>query len=130
MSFTTSDLSVLAYANNFTLWHYVTTDKNVTGEGYFNGAVDMLPVNDLIIVNEDTDGKPITNYYVVTKSDGTTVGISLYQDQKSVGPQEQPEQPKHDPAKTAMDTLVDICKNGEYGERISAAGIILSRTPL
>lgn len=30
MAFVASDLSVLAYANNFTLWHFVTTDVDVT----------------------------------------------------------------------------------------------------
>ena len=30
MSFTASNLSVLAYANNFTLWHYTSTDSAAT----------------------------------------------------------------------------------------------------
>ena len=38
MSFISSDLSVLAYANKFTLWHYTTTDSAVTSTGYFNKA--------------------------------------------------------------------------------------------
>ena len=42
MSLNSSNLSVLAYANNFTLWHYTTVDASVTSGGYFNGAVDML----------------------------------------------------------------------------------------
>lgn len=33
MSFITSDLSVLAYANNFTLWHYTTEDADITTGG-------------------------------------------------------------------------------------------------
>ena len=33
MSFTTSDLSVLAYANNFTLWHYTSIDTAAAIEG-------------------------------------------------------------------------------------------------
>jgi len=56
MSFESQDLSVLAYANNFTLWHYTTTDDAVTGVGYFNDAASMLRVNDVIIANVDTDG--------------------------------------------------------------------------
>ncbi|MCB1591842.1 MAG: hypothetical protein KDI90_05265, partial [Alphaproteobacteria bacterium] len=60
MAFTASDLSVLAYANNFTLWHYTTIDSSVITAGYFNKAVDMLRVNDLIIANVDTDGTPDT----------------------------------------------------------------------
>ena len=78
MSFTASDLSVLAYANNFTLWHYVTTDDAITGAGYFNGAAGMLRVNDLIIANVDTDGTPATVFYVVTANTGSSVTIAAY----------------------------------------------------
>ncbi len=53
MAYTASNLSVLAYANNFTLWHYTTTDANVTDAGYFNSAVTMLRKGDFIIVNVD-----------------------------------------------------------------------------
>ncbi len=80
MSFKASDLSVLAYANNFTLWHYVTQDDAITGAGYFNKAVDMLRVNDLIIANVDTDGstESATVFYVVTANTGSAVTISAY----------------------------------------------------
>lgn len=48
-----SELSVLAYANNFTLWHYFThgTIADVTQEGYFSKAQDMMRKDDLIITN-------------------------------------------------------------------------------
>ena len=78
MAYTSSDLSVLAYANNFTLWHYVTTDNAVTGAGYFNNAADMLRVNDLVLVNIDTDGTPSTKFYIVTGNDGSSVTITVY----------------------------------------------------
>ncbi len=78
MAFTASELSVLAYANNFTLWHYVTTDNAVTAGGYFNNAADMLRVNDLIIANVDTDGTPATVFYVVTANTGSSVTIAAY----------------------------------------------------
>ncbi len=78
MAFTATDLSVLAYANNFTLWHYVTIDDAVTTLGYFDGAAEMLRVNDLIIVNVDTDGIPATTFYVVTANDGSSVTVTLY----------------------------------------------------
>lgn len=78
MAYTASDLSVLAYANNFTLWHFVTTDNSVTTAGYFNGAAGMLRKNDLIIANVDTDGTPITKFYVVTGNTGSTVTVALY----------------------------------------------------
>lgn len=80
MAFKASDLSVLAYANNFTLWHYTSTDNTVTieGAGYFNSAADMLRVNDLMIVGSDTDGTPATKFYIVTGNDAGTVTVTVY----------------------------------------------------
>lgn len=78
MAFTATDLSVLAYANNFTLWHFVTADDDVTANGYFNKASDMLRVNDLIIANVDTDGTPVTKFYLVTANDGSSVTVTVY----------------------------------------------------
>ena len=78
MAFSAPDLSVLAYANNFTLWHFTTTDSDITTAGYFNKAVDMLRDNDLIIANIDTDGSPSTTFYVVTGNDGSSVTITAY----------------------------------------------------
>lgn len=50
------NLSVLSYANGFTLWHYTTedTDAKVKAAKYFDGAADMLRQGDLITVNTDT----------------------------------------------------------------------------
>ncbi len=80
MSFSASNLSVLAYANNFTLWHYTTVDDATAIEtsGYFDNAVDMLRVNDLMIVNIDTDGTPATDFYIVTGNDGSAVTVAAY----------------------------------------------------
>ena len=75
MAFKASDLSVLAYANNFTLWHYTTIDSDVTIANYFDKAADMMRVNDLMIVNIDTDGTPSTKFYIVT---GSAVTITVY----------------------------------------------------
>jgi hypothetical protein len=78
MAFTASDLSVLAYANNFTLWHYTTADAAVNTANYFDKAADMLRVNDLMIVNIDTDGSPATDFYIVTANTGTAVTVAAY----------------------------------------------------
>lgn len=80
MAFKASDLSVLAYANNFTLWHYTSVDDTITieGAGYFNNAADMLRINDLMIINIDTDGTPATKFYIVTGNDGSTVTVTVY----------------------------------------------------
>lgn len=78
MAFATKDLSVLAYANNFTLWHYTTFDSSVTTGGYFNNAASMLRVNDLLIANLDTDGTPATVFYIVTGNTGTAVTVAAF----------------------------------------------------
>jgi hypothetical protein len=78
MPYIASDLSVLAYANNFTLWHYTTIDSAVTGAGYFNSAAGMLRVGDIVIVNIDTDGTPSTKFYIVTGNTGSVVTVTLY----------------------------------------------------
>ena len=78
--FNASDLSVLAYANNFTLWHYTTTDQQTTVlEGnYFNSASDMLRPNDLMIVNSDTDEDSKTDFIIVTKNEDGVVTVDNY----------------------------------------------------
>jgi len=78
MTYKSSELSVLAYANNFTLWHYTTSDTSVTGAGYFNKATDMLRVNDLIITNIDTADTPETIFYIVTGNTGGVVTITAF----------------------------------------------------
>ncbi len=78
MSLQLSDLSVLAYANNFTLWHYKTEDASVTTAGYFNTASDMMNVNDLLITNVDIDGSPVTQFYIVTDITSGVVTVAAY----------------------------------------------------
>ena len=78
MAYKAADLSVLAYANNFTLWHYKTNDADITTTGYFNNAVDMFNVNDLIIANIDVDGTPSTVFYIVTGSGAGVVTVAAF----------------------------------------------------
>ena len=78
MAYKPNDISVLAYANNFTLWHYTTTDSDITTAGYFDSTADMVQVGDLVIANVDTDGTPVTRFYVVTANTGTAVTIAAY----------------------------------------------------
>lgn len=78
MTYASNNLSVLAYANNFTLWHYTTVDSAVTGTGYFNAAADMLRVNDLIIATVATGGSPSTIFYIVTGNTGTAVTVTVF----------------------------------------------------
>ena len=54
MAFAIRDLSVLAYANGFTLWHYKAGDEalsNVSGDDYFADASDMMATGDMIMVS-------------------------------------------------------------------------------
>lgn len=78
MAYNSNNLSVLAYANEFTLWHYATIDASVTTSNYFNSASDMLRVNDLIITNLDTDGTKSTVFYIVTANSGGAVTVAAF----------------------------------------------------
>ncbi len=54
MAFTIGNLSVLAYANGFTLWHYKAgTDRlhEVGNEGFFSDADDLLAGGDILMVS-------------------------------------------------------------------------------
>lgn len=54
MAFRNKDLSVIAYANGFTLWHYGTSDSltDIMGnKDYFAPVADLMAVGDIIIFN-------------------------------------------------------------------------------
>jgi hypothetical protein len=53
MAFAIRNLSVLAYANGFTLWHYKAGKDRleaVAAGNYFADAADMLSVGDIIMI--------------------------------------------------------------------------------
>jgi len=56
MAFDYRNLSVLAYANKFTTWHYRTSDpaEAVFAVGYFYGAKEMFAQGDLLIVTSES----------------------------------------------------------------------------
>jgi len=78
MAFKSKDLSVLAYANGFTLWHYTTVDAAaaVDTAGYFNDASDMLRVGDMLFANVDTDGTPAGGIFYVNANASGTVDVA------------------------------------------------------
>lgn len=78
MSLTISNLSVLAYANNFTLWHYTTADASIVSANYFDDAADMMNENDLIIATIDSGDTPETGFYIVTDVFGGVVTVAAY----------------------------------------------------
>lgn len=54
MAFQNKNLSVIAYANGFTLWHYASSaDKMtaITASGYFDSVKTLMNVGDIIIIN-------------------------------------------------------------------------------
>lgn len=59
MAYQSRDLSILARAIRFTLWHYTTADAlaEVESVGYFTADADTLRVGDVLIVNATLDGK-------------------------------------------------------------------------
>ncbi len=53
MAFQNKNLSVIAYANGFTLWHYVesATLATITASGYFNAVGTLMNTGDVVIIN-------------------------------------------------------------------------------
>lgn len=59
MAYQKRELSVLAYANGFTLWHYATPDSwdEVVSPGYFQEANEMLRDSDqIMVISRDKSG--------------------------------------------------------------------------
>ncbi len=79
MSMNSKNLSVLAYANGFTLWHYKTSDAKtaVSASGYFNDVANIFNVGDLIVASQAITGTMVTTIYVVSSIDSGVVGVSV-----------------------------------------------------
>ena len=79
MAFQNKNLSVIAYANGFTLWHYsaAETMTTITKTGYFNDVKSLMNIGDVIIINasDNTAIKKIN----VTASNVTTGMGDAYQ---------------------------------------------------
>ena len=75
MAFLARQLSVLAYANGFTLWHYRTSADDLLTPGYFDSAQELLREGDQIIANTaGQTGSGIVNL-VVTRVEENGVGV-------------------------------------------------------
>lgn len=80
MAFQSKDLSVLAYANGFTLWHYASADTAATiaASGYFDRAAEMINAGDLMIVTSDTASSPVTALSrVASVSNGVVTTVAV-----------------------------------------------------
>ena len=76
MSFAVRNLSVLAYAQGFTLWHYKAAAAPVAEAalpGYFDAAADMMAAGDMVLVSGSAGGKVL----VVGHGQGTVVTAPL-----------------------------------------------------
>ena len=53
MAFQNKNLSVIAYANGFTLWHYAANETlaTIATAGYFNSVKTLMNIGDIVIVN-------------------------------------------------------------------------------
>jgi len=78
MSFERKSLSVIAYANGFTLWHYITSDVPTTVDtiGYFNEMIGVIRKGDIILANCDVEDFYTTAIFAVTTSDETGIDIA------------------------------------------------------
>ncbi len=78
MAYQPKNLSVLAYANGFTLWHYATPDTSNTVDtaGYFDPAADMIRVGDIILANTETGGTAKAGLLLVSSNAGGVVDVN------------------------------------------------------
>ncbi len=77
MAFAIRNLSVLAYANGFTLWHYkAATDslESINAVDYFEDAADMLSGGDIMMVSA-RDGARIVS--IAPGQDGSIATADL-----------------------------------------------------
>lgn len=78
MAYRSKDLSAIAYANGFTLWHYRTGDSaaDVDNSGYFNAANRMLRVGDFIMMSAGVGGVPSYGLAVVAANANGGVDVT------------------------------------------------------
>ena len=63
MAFSVRNLSVLAYANGFTLWHYKGSSihlEEVGQKGFFATASDLLAAGDIVMVSARDGARLLT----------------------------------------------------------------------
>lgn len=62
MPFAIRNLSVLAYAQGFTLWHYragAARLDDVGSEGFFDAASDMFAIGDMLMISAVDGGRMV-----------------------------------------------------------------------
>lgn len=62
MTFAIRNLSVLSYAQGFTLWHYkagAASLADVSADGFFDPAADMIAAGDMMMISAPDGGRLI-----------------------------------------------------------------------
>ena len=78
MSMNSKNLSVLAYSNGFTLWHYKTVDAKATvlASNYFNDVANIFNAGDVIIASVDIEGTPAITFLTVSSVSSGVVSVA------------------------------------------------------
>ena len=80
MAFKSANLSVLAYANGFTLWHYKSAGDGIgdmAAAGYFDSAADLLRAGDMLALNGEGDSAALVR---VSSNRNDSVGVGFTTD--------------------------------------------------
>ena len=67
MAFQNKNLSVIAYANGFTLWHYAANEtmSAISTAGYFDDVKTLMNTGDIVIINA-SDSTSMKKVFVST----------------------------------------------------------------
>lgn len=77
MAYESKNLSVMAYANGFTLWNYQTADTLdcIERDGYFNDAASVVRKGDMILTIADNQSSISPAMICVNEITGGNVSI-------------------------------------------------------
>ena len=75
MAFQNKNLSVIAYANGFTLWHYKANETltNISASGYFSSVHSLMNSGDIVLINASNG----TSIKSITVTDGVVTVAAL-----------------------------------------------------
>lgn len=74
-------MSVLAYAQGFTLWHYKAGTAGLAdtvGTGFFDTASDMLAVGDMVLVSARDGGRMLIVSEINTSPSAHKVSVAAF----------------------------------------------------
>ena len=76
--FQARNLTVIAYGNGHTQWHFITPDaaQDVESDGYFEDANDTLRVGDILTINTERDSGEMKTLVRCVSSSGSR-GVSV-----------------------------------------------------